>query len=281
MGRFAVFVDAGYFWVQTISSVLGKPRGARTDVSIDFTKLHANLLLQVSTVCNHADILRVYWYDGPGQQGKASDHRSIEELDDFKLRLGTRNSMGQQKAVDGLIIADILSLAQSKAIETAFLISGDADLAPGVIAAQALGLRVHLGILEPVSSTSPYLAAESDTKFYFPSNWVQSFAKPASTPGIAVPAIIVPTDMAATASVQPLTPNSHPAAWINLIATQVLSNLKSFPHAALLAGITKGRVPLPQEVDSQLLFAGRNEIGRALTEDEKRTLRSTFKGLIP
>jgi hypothetical protein len=35
---------------------------------------------------------------------------SVEELDDFKLRLGTRTGAGDQKAVDGLIIADLISL---------------------------------------------------------------------------------------------------------------------------------------------------------------------------
>src|SRR3546814_4680835 len=72
-----------------------------------------------------------------------SSHVAIDDLDDFKLRLGTRNTYGDQKAVDGLIIADLVSLAQSRAIASAIVVSGDADLTPGVMAAQGLGMRVH------------------------------------------------------------------------------------------------------------------------------------------
>ena len=43
-------------------------------------------------------------YDGPHRTlGKSRGHKAIEELDDFKLRLGTLNGVGEQKAVDGLI----------------------------------------------------------------------------------------------------------------------------------------------------------------------------------
>lgn len=38
MARFAVFVDAGYFWVQAISSVMGIPKGVRANISVDFQK---------------------------------------------------------------------------------------------------------------------------------------------------------------------------------------------------------------------------------------------------
>jgi hypothetical protein len=281
VARFAVFVDAGYFWVQTISAVIGTPNGIRADVIVDFPKLHDDLLDQISSFQKTSDLLRVYWYDGPGPRGKGSDHVSIDELDDFKLRLGVRNNQGQQKAVDGLIIADILSLAQSKAIDTAFLISGDADLAPGVIAAQALGLRVHIGVLAPKSSTSHYLAAEADKKFYFPQSWALGFARlaapsfvaaaPGGTGPVAIPTVSPQFRGAVTET----------SNWIGAVAAGVLLSFQSSPQRSLLADIPKGKGPIPQPIDGQLLFAGKSEIGRALTEDEKRSLRATFKGILP
>jgi len=281
MARFAVFVDAGYCWVQTISAVIGTPKGVRADVVVDFPKLHDDLLDQASTFSKSADLLRVYWYDGPGLQGKSTDHLSIDELDDFKLRLGTRNSQGQQKAVDGTILADMLSLAQSKAIDTAFLLSGDADLAPGVIAAQALGLRVHLGVMAPKSSTSLYLAAEADKKSYFPHDWALGFARPAnSVAAPATPPVVSPGAIAADSPLPAGSP-APPSNWISAVATKVLESVQSSPQAILLSGIAKGKGPIPQPIDSQLLFTGKNHVGRALSEDEKRALRATFKGILP
>jgi hypothetical protein len=281
VARFAVFVDAGYFWVQTISAVIGTPHGVRADVIVDFPKLHDDLLDQIRSFRETSDLLRVYWYDGPGPRGKGSDHVSIDELDDFKLRLGVRNNQGQQKAVDGLIIADILSLAQSKAIDTAFLISGDADLAPGVIAAQALGLRVHIGVLAPKSSTSHYLASEADKKFYFPQSWALGFARLAGPSlAAATPEVAGPRATPAVSS-QSSDAARRTSNWIGAVAARVHSSLQSSPQASLLADIPKGKGPLPQQIDGQLLFAGRGEIGRALTEDEKRSLRTTFKGILP
>jgi uncharacterized LabA/DUF88 family protein len=54
--------------------------------------------------------------------------------------------------------------ANAEFVKRATLICGDADLAPGVIAAQALGLRVHIGALAPKSSTSRYLTLTEDEK---------------------------------------------------------------------------------------------------------------------
>jgi hypothetical protein len=79
-----------------------------------------------------------------------------------------------------MLISDLLTFSQSKAIENAILITGDADLTPGVVSAQALGLRVHLISIGPAASTSPYLAAEVDKKVVWDPSVVASFAKPAA-----------------------------------------------------------------------------------------------------
>lgn len=188
MSRVAVFIDAGYFWVQATHVVLGA-RGPRASLTIDYATLHKKVLDEVAAQFPGKDLLRVYWYDGPDANGsKGPDHLAIDLLDDFKLRLGTRNVTGQQKAVDGMLISDLLTFAQSRAIENAILITGDADLTPGVVSAQALGLRVHLIIIGPPTSTSPYLSAEVDKKVVWDPSVVASFAKPAAVQAATAPA---------------------------------------------------------------------------------------------
>ena len=188
MSRVAVFIDAGYFWVQATHVVLGA-RGPRASLTIDYATLHKKVLDEVAAQFPGKDLLRVYWYDGPDANGsKGPDHLAIDLLDDFKLRLGTRNVTGQQKAVDGMLISDLLTFAQSRAIENAILITGDADLTPGVVSAQALGLRVHLIIIGPPTSTSPYLSAEVDKKVVWDPSVVASFAKPAAAQAATAPA---------------------------------------------------------------------------------------------
>jgi hypothetical protein len=149
MSRVAVFIDAGYFWVQATHVIIGA-RSPRTSLTINYPALRKKVLDEVAAQFPGKDLLRVFWYDGPDSSGsKSPDHLAIDLLDDFKLRLGTRNRTGQQKAVDGMIISDLLTFAQSRSIENALLITGDADLTPRVVAAVTVvrSKRVHFGNL--------------------------------------------------------------------------------------------------------------------------------------
>lgn len=181
MKRVAVFVDAGYFWVQ-VGSVVGGSYTSRSRVSLRHADLHQCMLREITAQFPDCDLLRIYWYDGPGPTGKTGEHRAIDQLDDFKLRLGTRNGVGQQKGVDGLIIADLISLTQQKAITHALLVTGDADITPGVIAAQSMGLRVHLLSLGAAAATSPVLLAEVDQKRAWGATEINNFASTALAP---------------------------------------------------------------------------------------------------
>ncbi len=178
-GQFAVFVDAGYFWVQS-TYITHRQRTGREGVTIDYPQLRAELINEAQAQFTNADLLRVYCYDGPGTYGKTLSHQAIEAVDDFKLRLGTRSGVGDQKAVDGLIIADLISLAQNKSITDALLLSGDADLTPGVLAAQSMGIRVHLLTMGPAEATSPFLRAEADCKIHWEDTAVQRFGSAAN-----------------------------------------------------------------------------------------------------
>src|SRR5574340_191113 len=101
MARIAIFIDAGYFWVQVSTLIIGE-KGKRSDIAIDYANLRLAVLKEKMTQFPTVDLLRVYWYEGPGGNGKTEEHLEIEKLDDCKLRLGTRNLEGAQKAVDGL-----------------------------------------------------------------------------------------------------------------------------------------------------------------------------------
>ncbi len=276
MRRIAVFVDAGYFWVQATHIVHGK-RCGRDDILVDYPILRESLLEQVGTQFLNAELLRVYWYDGPGSGGKTSDHRSIEDLDDFKLRLGTRNGAGNQKAVDGLIIADIIGLAQAKAISEALLVTGDADLTPGVMAAQNLGIRVHLLSLGPIAATSPFLKAEVDRKTHWNDAEVRKFvtataktvtttpAAPIMEPGIVPEA---PHEVMAVAA---------PISKAVLLDSDTIATLTFETLTPELRMAVPKKGALPSEVDRSLLARGRNVFGRPLEEMEKRALRDALR----
>lgn len=264
MKRIAVFVDAGYFWVQ-VCQLLSGSYASRSQVSLDYASLHKHLLAEISNQLPDGDLLRVYWYDGPGTSGKTAEHHSIDHLDDFKLRLGTRNGVGQQKGVDGLIIADLISLTQQKSITHATLVTGDADITPGVIAAQSMGLRVHLLSLGAAAATSPVLSAEVDLKRAWGIAEVQKFASLAAgailaTNAAALPLVTAPSFIA--------------------IAQQAVQELKTSPHSAALAGLTKSVSTLPKEIDGYLLSVGRTAFARTLDETEKRQLRREFRKLL-
>lgn len=230
-------------------------------------------------MANSSELLRVYWYDGPSKNGKGPDHQAIDDLDFFKLRLGTRNMTGQQKAVDGLIIADMLSLTQYRAIDDAILISGDADLTPGVTAVQAMGLRVHLVVLEPRNATSPYLAAEADRKRYLDADWIKHFAA-ASLTKTAI-AKEPQADISSNADALSGHDSSQSARGftlpVNDVAAKVLQEIREGDQTALLAQCSKGADPLPREIDGKLLYTGKSFAGRNLSEVEKRELRAAFK----
>lgn len=271
MNQVAVFIDAGYFWVQAGHVVHGARRVRREELCIDYAALRQEVLDQVAAQFPSASLLRVYWYDGPGAQGnKTPSHHAIDELDDFKLRLGTRNGYGDQKAVDGLIIADLIGLAQSKAITGAVLLSGDADLTPGVITAQGLGIRVHLLSMGSTAATSPFLRAEVDLKAHWADPTVQKFASPA--PAAPVQVAAVPLVAAVAVDVQAVLPV------VDVYAEVAAQALQELGHPTTPLELENGSIP--KAADGKLLWLGGRRFGRNLNDPEKRTLRKALKDAI-
>jgi len=277
MGRIAVFIDAGYFWVQSVHIVLGKKTN-RDHISVNYPSMRSEFLEEIKSQFPDCSLLRIYWYDGPGAHGKASSHVAVEELDDFKLRMGTRNGAGDQKAVDGLIIADLIGLAQSKSISDALLISGDADLTPGVQAAQSLGIRVHLLSMGPINATSPYLKAEVDQKKHWDDTTVKKFISAnlqlSNPPPVA--AILPPSAIVSTPQLGADTSNTVTTATVS-------DQLKQAAKAFYDATSDKTQIPksgtIPSHLDSQLLTVARKTLARSLTDNEKIELRGAARTL--
>ena len=175
MTRYAVFVDAGYAWVQ-FGHVLKAQITKREDIYIDIAKMRESLLKTASKIFPNKELLRVYWYDGlVASAGPSKFNQDLARQDDIKLRYGTVNSVGQQKGVDGLLIADMLSLAQNRSITDALLVSGDGDLAPGVAAGQAMGIRVHRLEVGSPDATSPILHCEVDANSVWSAEEIREF----------------------------------------------------------------------------------------------------------
>src|SRR5207244_1283651 len=103
--------------------------------------------------------------DGAASQIATPEQLAIGNLDNVKVRLG-RLTPGGQKGVDTLIVLDLTTLAREKAIDTAFLLSGDDDLREAVIVAQHSGVRVVLLGLANIGGTrqSRDLIREADRR---------------------------------------------------------------------------------------------------------------------
>lgn len=288
MNRIAVLLDAGYFRVQVGNLIEGEYT-TRSKVQINYSALRDRMIQEIERQIPASHLLRVYWYDGPGQNGKTKEHEAIDQLDDFKLRLGTRNGTGQQKGVDGLIIADLISLTQQRAITHAVLLSGDSDIAPGVIAAQGMGLRVHLLSIGSSKATSPILAAEVDLKRAWSASDVQTFAKlsATSTPKpSAISGQSVTTGLGAiaktpAADLPPSEIGKSSSITADDLARNAMSKIKAGSNANQLLALNKTTKRIPKEIDTELLMSARAHYNRSLTESEKTDLRRAFRAQLP
>ena len=257
MDRNAVFIDAGYFWVQ-ISQILFGEKRRRVDIDLNPRLMRESLLRQVKRISPETRTLRIYWYDGLGPNGLPTEqHKEIGRLADIKLRYGTVNSAGQQKGVDGLLMADLIALSQNRAIVTAVICSGDADLVPGINDSQMLGVRVHrLGIHGP-GGASPILCEEVDDNSEWPIGEIMAFIRPAPD------------------SPPPLPRESKIASELEEISREFAASLDDAQRAQI------GTSPfIPPELDKKLLFHARTRLGRQLDNEEAKALRDVMRMVV-
>ncbi|MBI8999880.1 NYN domain-containing protein [Corynebacterium sp. CCM 9185] len=141
--RTQVFVDTSYLLASFYNSW---ETGARAQLEIDLPEVVAVLGTMIRNQLDQP-IQRQMWYDGIPDSGPHRYQRALRTCDGVQLRAGQLIEWGErrtQKAVDTRLVADMVLTGVRGQCSDIVLVSGDADMLPGVQEATAAGLRVHL-----------------------------------------------------------------------------------------------------------------------------------------
>ncbi len=137
----ALYIDAGYLLASAATRVCGT--SLRASVQVDHEKLIAGLIEQVERESG-LPLMRANWYDSGNGSGGQPDatQAHLGMMPRVKLRLGRRSYSGEQKGVDLRLGLDLVTQARNRAIDIAYLLSGDDDLTEAVEEAQDHGVQV-------------------------------------------------------------------------------------------------------------------------------------------
>lgn len=141
--RTLVFVDTSYLLASFYNSW---ETGARAQLEIDLPEVVGVLGGMIENQL-HQPIHRQLWYDGIPESGPHRYQRALRSCDGVQLRTGQLIAWGErrtQKAVDTRLVADMVVAAVNRQYTDIVLVSGDADMIPGVQEAANAGIRVHL-----------------------------------------------------------------------------------------------------------------------------------------
>ncbi len=207
----AVFIDAGFLLAAGGRKVADTTlRGA---VKVQYSTLIKGITKSVRFHSGMTN-LRTYWYDASKDGLLTDEQKKIAMIPDVKVRLGRLNYYGEQKGVDLRLALDLVGLARSGSVSTAYLVSGDDDLTEAVEEAQSLGLKVVLlGVNDSSSrlgfaSLADHLAVTVDSIEALPEDLLNaSFTRafePSPEHALAVSAI------AQGATKTPSTATTHP-----------------------------------------------------------------------
>lgn len=141
--RTLVFVDTSYLLASFYNSW---EIGARAQLEIDLPEVVATLGGMITQQLGQP-VHRQYWYDGIPDSGPHRYLRSLRSCSGVQLRTGQLIEWGErrtQKGVDTRLVADLVINATRGTFTDFVLVSGDADMIPGVQEAADMGVRVHL-----------------------------------------------------------------------------------------------------------------------------------------
>ncbi|MDO5033206.1 NYN domain-containing protein [Corynebacterium sp.] len=141
--RTLVFVDTSYLLASFYNSW---EIGARAQLEIDLPEVVATLGGMIEHQVGNR-IHRQNWYDGIPDTGPHRYQRALRTCNGVQLRTGQLIEWGErrtQKAVDTRLVADMVIAAMKGDVTDFVLVSGDADMIPGVQEAVNNGVRVHL-----------------------------------------------------------------------------------------------------------------------------------------
>lgn len=270
MNRFALFVDAGYFFAGGAEAAFDNQvsrHGFRID---DIEKCLEDLRSFAQERCPGQEFLRIYWYDAPPKTGLSIEQSNLALQPGMKLRLGVLNNIGEQKGVDSLIVTDLIELARNRAISDVVLLSGDEDIRIGVSVAQTFGLRVHLlGIGNYDRNVSKSLRMEADSFKGIEPEWCKRTLSLSSD---------------ATMQQNWVEPPVGTIDDIEEAAKSVSEKLvagKSASECRELANLITNGGQVPAEIDGKLIAATAKHMGDIFfTPDQKRKVRSVFKDFL-
>lgn len=141
--RTQVFVDTSYLLASFYNSW---EIGARAQLEIDLPEVVATLGNMVQSQLGQP-VHRQLWYDGIPDSGPHRYQRALRTCDGVQLRAGQLIEWGErrtQKGVDTRLVADMVLAGARREFTDIVLVSGDADMIPGVQEAVNAGVRVHL-----------------------------------------------------------------------------------------------------------------------------------------
>lgn len=273
MDRYAVFVDAGYFFAAGAQAAFGK-QTPRKQISLKSAgAMLEDLSVRSSAVADNLPLLRIYWYDAPPGARPSLEQSTLAVQKGIKLRFGALNSAGEQKGVDSLIVTDLIDLARNRAITDAVVVSGDEDLQIAFQIAQSFGVRVHiLAAGDPAKNVHHLLQMEADSLSALDASW---FLKHLD---LAVPAQ-KPLAASTTTSI-PKTSNTVADATLESAAETVINEIAgsfSQEQRTLLAQHFTTQQTVPPEYDRPLIAKVSAALSsRRLTGAESRHIRGLF-----
>ena len=141
--RTHIFVDTSYLLASFYNSW---EIGARAQLEIDLPEVVHVLERMVESQFGQP-VHRQFWYDGIPETGPHRYQRALRTCNGVQLRAGQLIEWGErrtQKAVDTRLVADMVLTGIRRDCTDIVLVSGDADMIPGVQEAVNAGIRVHL-----------------------------------------------------------------------------------------------------------------------------------------
>ena len=266
MGTIAILVDAGYLLAAGGELLNGRRDVKRHNLALDCDELYL-LLVEAASMCEPADnLLRIYWYDAAvGPDTLTDEQKRIADKRNSKLRLGTLNHYGGQKGVDTLMVMDVLALSENKAVTSLMVVTGDDDLRPALEKAQEFGVRVHLLGIQPIrgANQAERLKRECDSTREWGKPEILTFLSMVEGTGDKPAA---PAGSNGTASLSPA----------DALTDALQDALDRATHAELQHILTNSNmdfVGIPASIDGPLLRRYGNNLGRSLSEDEKKIMR--------
>jgi uncharacterized LabA/DUF88 family protein len=141
--RTLVFVDTSYLLASFYNSW---ETGARSQLEIDLPEV-VSVIQRMAVNQFDQPVHRQNWYDGIPDSGPHRYQRALRSEPGVQLRTGQLIEWGDrrtQKGVDTRLVADMVKAALTGTCSDIVLVSGDADMIPGVEEAVDAGVRVHL-----------------------------------------------------------------------------------------------------------------------------------------